>query len=59
MLNIEVIITDENGKVELHTKYRRSEQQGKNPQGYRYFEPNGWMISIVPPTPDHAVYEEP
>ncbi len=53
MKTIEVTITDENGKVLLFTKYKRSEEQGKQPQGYRYFEPNGWTISVIPPTPDH------
>jgi hypothetical protein len=53
MKTIEVTITDENGKVELFIKFRRSENQGKQPHGYRYFEPGGWVISIIPPTPDH------
>ncbi|KKM03425.1 hypothetical protein LCGC14_1774590 [marine sediment metagenome] len=53
MLKIDVTITDENGKVILFSRFKRSEAQGNQPQGYRYFEPNGWVISIVPPTPDH------
>lgn len=53
MVNIDVTVTDENGKVLLFVKYKRGESQASNPEGYRYFEPNGWTISVKPPTPDH------
>lgn len=32
MRHIEVTITDDNGKVILHTKYHRHHRQGKNPE---------------------------
>lgn len=53
MRHIEVTITDDNGKVILRATYHRHNRQGKNPEGFRYFDPKGWVISIVPPTQDH------
>ena len=53
MLTIEIIVVDEKGRVHLMTKYKRHQRQGRNPEGYRYFEPSGWTIIVKPPDPDH------
>lgn len=53
MRSIEVTVVNEDNKVLLRTEFTRQNKQGEQPEGYRYFHPDGWMIIVKPPMPDH------